>query len=155
MTCYPDRRRWGRTLKQFFNSVNFSANVSQACIVQHQSAGLLLAFRALGVPSALWFWPRNHHRPVDLAALASGAGDADARTLVHQQVAAVAIGSDPLVQGLRKSGVPLREVFRSPLGVEVCDAIGEWFLHGMIHPVPCGHRLGLLLRNSTESRIGR
>jgi hypothetical protein len=49
----------------------------------------------------------------------------------------------------------LRKVFRSPLSVEVCDAIGEWFCHRMIHPVPCGHRTGLLLRDAIESRIGR
>jgi hypothetical protein len=74
---------------------------------------------------------------------------------VHQEVAAVAIRSDPLVEGLRKSGVALRKVFRSPLSVEVCDAIGEWFQHGMIHPVPCGHRTGLLLRDAIERWIGR
>lgn len=64
---------------------------SKAKIVQHDAAGLFFAASASGVFDALWFGTRNLHRPIDLAALASGAGDADAGRLMHQQVAAVSI----------------------------------------------------------------
>src|ERR1700684_341984 len=105
---------------------------------------------------ALWFGTRNHHRPIGLAAFrASGAGDADARSLVHQEVAAVSIRSDPLIQRLRKRVVAGGNVFGGPLRVEGCHAIAEWPERGMIHHIPCGHRLGLLLRDAIENRIAR
>ncbi len=128
---------------------------SKAEIVQHDAARLFFAASASGVFDPLWFGTRNLHRPIDLAALASGAGDADAGRLMHQQVAAVSIRCDPLVQSLRESGVADGKVFGGSFGIEVRHPVAEWPEDGMIHRISCGHRFGLLLRDSVESRIDR
>ena len=127
---------------------------SETEIVEHQPARLFPGARMFGAVDALRFWTRDLHRPIGLAALAFRAGDADARALVHQQVAAVAIRTDPLVQRLREGGVD-GEVFGGSFGIKIRHAVGEWPERGMIERTCRGHRLGLLLGDARKSGIDR